>query len=104
MRILDRPRPLAPLVIRLALGAIMIAAGSHKVFGGRIARPMTWRWRSGKCICNTLFGTPDRHGFYLPLAAAALAFGLISYSVRVQFHWIMSCAEVEAASADDAAF
>jgi uncharacterized membrane protein YphA (DoxX/SURF4 family) len=34
LRILGLPQPLALLVMRLALGAIMIAAGSHKVFGG----------------------------------------------------------------------
>ena len=34
MRILDRLQPLALLVMRLTLGAIMIAAGYHKVFGG----------------------------------------------------------------------
>lgn len=34
MRYLDRLQPLALLVMRLALGAIMVAAGYHKVFGG----------------------------------------------------------------------
>ena len=34
MRYLDRFQPLALLAMRLALGAIMIAHGSHKVFGG----------------------------------------------------------------------
>ena len=34
MRYLDRLQPLALLVLRLALGAIMTAHGSHKVFGG----------------------------------------------------------------------
>jgi putative oxidoreductase len=34
MRILDRLQPLALLVVRLTLGAIMVAAGYHKVFGG----------------------------------------------------------------------
>ena len=34
MRILDRLQPLALLVIRLTVGAIMVAHGYHKVFGG----------------------------------------------------------------------
>lgn len=34
MRYLDRLQPLALLVIRLALGAIMATHGYHKVFGG----------------------------------------------------------------------
>ena len=34
MRYLDRLQPLALLVMRLALGAVMLAHGYHKVFGG----------------------------------------------------------------------
>lgn len=34
MRYLDRLQPLALLFMRLTLGAIMVAHGSHKVFGG----------------------------------------------------------------------
>lgn len=34
MRYLDRLQPLALFVMRLTLGVIMLAAGSHKVFGG----------------------------------------------------------------------
>lgn len=34
MRYLDRLQPLALVVIRIALGVIMIAHGYHKVFGG----------------------------------------------------------------------
>ena len=34
MRYLDRLQPLALFVMRLALGAVMTAHGSHKVFGG----------------------------------------------------------------------
>lgn len=34
MRYLDRLQPLALLCMRLALGAVMVVHGSHKVFGG----------------------------------------------------------------------
>ena len=34
MRYLDRLQPLALFVMRLALGAVMVAHGYHKVFGG----------------------------------------------------------------------
>lgn len=34
MRFLDRLQPLALLVMRLALGAVMVGHGYHKVFGG----------------------------------------------------------------------
>ena len=34
LRYLDRLQPLALLLMRLALGAIMVAHGYHKVFGG----------------------------------------------------------------------
>lgn len=34
MRYLDRLQPLALLLMRLALGTIMVVHGSHKVFGG----------------------------------------------------------------------
>src|ERR1700758_3602824 len=34
VRYLDRLQPLALLVMRVALGAIMLTHGSHKVFGG----------------------------------------------------------------------
>ncbi len=34
MRYLDRLQPLALLIMRLALGAVMVGHGYHKVFGG----------------------------------------------------------------------
>lgn len=34
MRFLDRLQPLALLIVRLAVGSIMVAHGYHKVFGG----------------------------------------------------------------------
>jgi putative oxidoreductase len=34
LRYLDRLQPLALLIMRLALGAVMVAHGYHKVFGG----------------------------------------------------------------------
>ena len=34
MRFLDRLQPLALFVMRLALGAVMVGHGYHKVFGG----------------------------------------------------------------------
>jgi uncharacterized membrane protein YphA (DoxX/SURF4 family) len=35
LRYLDRLQPLALLVMGLALGAVMVGQGYHKVFGGR---------------------------------------------------------------------
>ena len=37
MQILDRAQPLAPLILRLALGAVLFAHGYAKVFGGLAA-------------------------------------------------------------------
>ncbi len=118
MRYLDRLQPLALLVMRLALGAVMFVHGYHKVFGGLhhhadlVASLGLPRWSAylssfteflggffvlvglftriaalGICIDlsvaiakvhlhNGLIGTG---GYELPLALAALAFGLIFF-------------------------
>ena len=115
MRYLDRLQPLALLLMRLALGAIMVAHGYHKVFGGLhhhaqmvgglglpawlgyvssfaeflgglliLAGFFTRAAAFAVCVDlavaiwkvhlhNGLIGSPDRPGYELPLAAAALA-------------------------------
>lgn len=121
MRYLDRLQPLALLIMRLALGAIMVVHGYHNVFGGLhhhaqlVAGLGLPRWlgyvsafteflggvlllagfftrAAGFAVCidlvvafwkvhlhNGLIGSPDRPGYELPLAAAALAFALIFF-------------------------
>lgn len=121
MRYLDRLQPLALLVMRLALGSIMLVHGSHKVFGGLhhqaqlvaglglpawlgyvssfaeflggllllvgfFTRPAAFAvcvdltvaiWKVH--LHNGLIGSPDRPGYELALAAAALAVALIFF-------------------------
>ena len=116
MRYLDRLQPLALFVMRLALGAIMVGHGYHKVFGGlhhhaefvaSLGIPAWLAYVSAfteflggilvliglftRCaafaICIDLSvaiakvhfhnGLMGNGGYELPLALAALAFGLI---------------------------
>ena len=121
MRYLDRLQPLALLVVRLTLGAIMVTHGYHKVFGGlqhfahmvgSMGLPLWLGYVSaftellgGLMILagfftrpaalailinltvtiwkvhlhNGLMGSPDRPGYELPLAVAALAVTLIFF-------------------------
>ena len=118
MRYLDRLQPLALLVMRLALGAVMFAHGYHKVFGGLhhhadlVASLGLPRWSAylssfteflggllvllglftriaalGICIDLSVAiakvhihnGLIGNGGYELPLALAALAFGLIFF-------------------------
>jgi len=121
VRYLDRLQPLALLVMRLAVGAIMVTHGYHKVFGGLhhhaqmvagIGLPAWLGYVSSFteflggllllvglftraaafAVCvdlvvaiwkvhlnNGLIGSPDRPGYELALAAAALAFALIFF-------------------------
>lgn len=119
MRYLDRLQPLALLVMRLAVGVIMVTHGYHKVFGGLhhhaqvvagLGLPAWLGYVSSFTeflggllllagfftrvaalfVCgdlvvaiwkvhlhNGLIGSPDRPGYELALAVAALAFGLV---------------------------
>ena len=119
LRFLDRLQPLALLIMRLALGAIMVVHGYHNVFGGlhhhaqMVAGLGLPHWLgyvssfteflggllilaglftrvAALAVCvdlvvalwkvhlhNGLIGSTDHPGYEFPLAAAALAFGLI---------------------------
>jgi putative oxidoreductase len=118
VRYLDRLQPLALLVMRLALGAVMFVHGYHKVFGGLhhhadlVASLGLPRWSAylssfteflggllvllglftriaalGICIDLSVAiakvhihnGLIGNGGYELPLALAALAFGLIFF-------------------------
>jgi putative oxidoreductase len=118
VRYLDRLQPLALLVMRLALGAVMFVHGYHKVFGGLhhhadlVASLGLPRWSAylssfteflgglfvllglftriaalGICIDLSVAiakvhlhnGLIGNGGYELPLALAALSFGLIFF-------------------------
>lgn len=118
MRYLDRLQPLALLVMRLALGAVMVGHGYHAVFGGlhHYVQLVTshglpaWtaylsafiEFLGGLLVLLGLFtrcaafaicidlsvaiarvnfhnGLMGDHGYELPLALAALAFGLVFF-------------------------
>jgi putative oxidoreductase len=89
LRYLDRLQPLALLVMRLALGAVMVGHGYHKVFGGLhhhvqfVASLGLPGWTAYLSAFAEFFGgllvligLMGDHGYEFPLALAALAFAL----------------------------
>lgn len=86
MRYLDRLQPLALLLMRLALGVIMVAHGYHKVFGGlqhfaQMVHGMglpSWlgyvsaftEFLGGLCILGGFFTRVAALGIFIDLAAA----------------------------------
>jgi putative oxidoreductase len=93
LRYLDRLQPLALLVMRLALGAIMVAHGSHKVFGGlhhhaqMVASLGMPAWL-GYVSAFTEFvgGLMILAGFFSRAAAFAVCINLAVAIVKVHLH------------------
>ena len=93
MRYLDRLQPLGLLVLRLALGAIMIVHGYHKVFGG-LHQFAGWAGSMGipawlayvAAFTEFLGGILILAGFFTRAAAFALSVDLVVAMVKVDFH------------------
>lgn len=93
MRILDRLQPLALVVMRLALGAIMVAHGYQKVFGGlhQTAHFMaglgipTWLAYVAS-FTEFLGGILIIAGFFTRLAAFAICIDLAVAIWKVHWH------------------
>lgn len=93
MRYLDRLQPLALLVMRLSLGAIMTAHGYHKVFGGlhnfaHMVGGMGLPAWLGYLAAFTEFlgGLLILAGFFTRLAAFALCIDLVVAIWKVHLH------------------
>jgi putative oxidoreductase len=93
MRHLDRLQPLALLVMRLALGAVMIAHGYHKVFGGlqhhaqfvaSLGLPAWMGYISS--YAEFLGGILVLIGLFTRVAAAAICIDLCVAIAKVHFH------------------
>ena len=93
MRYLDRLQPLALLVMRLALGVIMVVAGSHKVFGGlhhhaqvvgSLGLPAWLGYVSA--FTEFLGGLLILAGFFTRLAAFAVCIDLVVAIWKVHWH------------------
>jgi putative oxidoreductase len=93
LRYLDRLQPLALLVMRLALGAIMTAHGAHKVFGnlhhtaqfmGSLGIPMWLSYVSS--FGEFLGGILILAGFFTRFAALAICIDLAVAIWKVHLH------------------
>jgi len=93
LRYLDRLQPLALLVMRLALGVIMVVAGSHKVFGGlhhhaqvvgSLGLPAWLGYVSA--FTEFLGGLLILAGFFTRLAAFAVCIDLVVAIWKVHWH------------------
>lgn len=93
MRYLDRLQPLALLVMRLALGAVMLVHGYYKVFGGLhrhaelVASVGLPAWSSYVSSFAEFFGgLLILLGLFTRVAAFALFLDLAVAMVKVNFH------------------
>ena len=93
MRYLDRLQPLALLAMRLALGAIMVAHGYHKVFGGlhhhaqMVAGLNLPAWLGYvSAFAEFLGGLMILVGFFTRAAAAAIFIDLFVAIWKVHLH------------------
>ena len=93
MRYLDRLQPLALLVMRLALGAVMVAHGSPKVFGGlhHYAQFITSlgfpAWSAYlSAFAEFIGGLLVLLGLFTRVAALAICIDLSTAIAKVDFH------------------
>lgn len=93
MRYLDRLQPLALLVMRLALGAIMVTHGYHKVFGGlnhfasMVGGMGLPRWLAYvSAFTELLGGLLILVGFFTRAAAFAICIDLVVAIWKVHLH------------------
>ena len=93
MRYLDRLQPLALLVMRLALGTIMLVHGYHNVFGG-LQHHAQWiaslgvpRWLGYvSSFSELLGGVLLLAGFFTRVAAFAICIDLVVALWKFHFH------------------
>lgn len=93
MRYLDRLQPLALFVMRLALGAVMVAHGYHKVFGGLhqhvqfVASLGLPAWSAYLSAFAEFFGgLLVLIGLFTRVAAFAICFDLCVAILKVHLH------------------
>jgi len=93
LRYLDRLQPLALLLMRLALGAIMVAHGYHKVFGGlhhhaqMVASMGLPAWLGYvSAFTEFLGGLMILAGFFTRAAAGAVCVNLVVAIWKVHLH------------------